>query len=71
MDNTAGFKMRSKCLRRPAGLKELHEVGGGEHLDAEAPDQLYRPRIHQPDVGNVIQGRVLHDHTLLASQNGL
>ena len=40
----------------PDGLEALHQIGGGHHLDAEASDQLHRPRIHTRQVRHGIHG---------------
>jgi hypothetical protein len=56
----AGFEDASRGLRRPARFEGLDELGGADHLDAQAADQLDGAAVHHGDVGDGAHGGILH-----------
>ena len=44
----------------PAGFEGLDELGGADHFDAQAADQLDGAAVHHGDVGDGAHGGILH-----------
>jgi len=56
-------------LHREMGLEAADQVGAGDHLDAEAAQQLDGAAIDDGDIGNGVVGGILHGHFFGAPQH--
>ena len=65
----AGFQMAGQLFGVPARLEFLHQIGGADDFLLHLADQFDGPGVDQPDVGNIIFGRILHGDGFAARKN--
>ena len=71
LHDAAGFLVAFVVLHGQMRLEASDQVAARHHLDAEAPDQFDRARVHDGDVGNVVFRRILHRDGLRRAEHRL
>ncbi len=65
----ARFKMGGDLFGRQGSFEAGDQIGGGNHLDAEAADQLQGSAVYQRNIHDLVLRRVLHGHALVRAQH--
>src|SRR5438105_8446090 len=67
VDYLAGFLMRLKLLRCPAGFESLHQIRRTDHRTTLRANHLHRAGVHEGNVRYGVPWRILHGHLASAS----